>query len=156
MKKKNSFMMKNEKKISEQKKIFDGLLPICGLGRRWRARSALGARGARRWACVGARERAQVSAGARRRWGARGALGRRVAGARAWRAGRAGGMGAGALGSTGAGARGAGARGRADGGARGACGAGPAGRQARGLGAGRAAWAPGLALGSALGALDPL
>ena len=40
-------------------------------------------------------------------------------------------------------------------GARGACGAGPAGRQARGLGAGRAAWAPGLALGYALGALGP-
>ena len=60
-----------------------------------------------------------------------------------------------ALGGTGAGARGAGARGRADGGERGACGAGPAGRQARGLGAGRAAWAPGLALGCALGALGP-
>ena len=40
--------------------------------------------------------------------------------------------------------------------AHGALGVGLAGRQARGLGAGRAAWAPGLALGSALGALDPL
>ena len=37
--------------------------------------------------------------------------------------------------------------------ARGACAAGA--WQARGLGAGRAAWAPGLALGSALGALGP-
>ena len=48
-----------------------------------------------------------------------------------------------------------GARAAAGAGARGACGAGPAGRQARGLGAGRAAWAPGLALGCALGALGP-
>ena len=39
--------------------------------------------------------------------------------------------------------------------ARGALGAGLAGRQARGLGAGRAAWARGLALGSVLGALGP-
>ena len=38
--------------------------------------------------------------------------------------------------------------------ARGACTAGA--RQERGLGAGRAAWAPRLALGSALGALGPI
>ena len=76
-------MMKNEeKKFSEQKNFFYGLLPICGLGRRWRARSAQ----------VGVRGRAGEGAG--ERWGARGALGRRVAGARAWRAGR----GRGALG----------------------------------------------------------
>ena len=47
---------------------------------------------------------------------------------------------------------GAGAAGRRE---RGARGAGLAGRQARGLGAGCAAWARGLALGSVLGALGP-
>ena len=83
--------------------------------------------------------RGRAGEGAGERWGAQ-ALGRA---GRSWQAsGRRAGV-----------ARRA--RGRADGGARGACGAGPAGRQARGLGAGRAAWAPGLALGCALGALGP-
>ena len=66
-------------------------------------------------------------------------------GARAWRTGRAGGMGAGALGGMGAGERGAGARGLA------AAGAAAGGASVRG----RSAWALGLALGSALGALGP-
>ena len=108
-----------------------------GAGRVSRARGAcvLGVQGARgRWACVG---RAGVARRPHGRWAARvqarGAL--ECAGARQ-QAGRAGGR-------------------RADGRQHRAGRAGRAqqGRQARGLGAGHAAWAPGLALGSALGAL---
>ena len=126
-------MMKKKKKICAEKLNF-GLLPkyIARLGSwawRW-ARllgvQALGARGARRQTCVGARARAQVGVGARgalagarsaggraERWRARGALaGARSAGGRAerWRArGRAAGR-AGAWAAATPGARG-GARG---------------------------------------------
>ena len=127
--------------------------PYCG--EQWQRQGAgLGIRRAQgRWG-TGAR------AGALGRAAGAGACGRALGG-RAWhgqaRCGRADGRGR------------ANGRGRADGRGRAAGRAGgrrtdgrqrrarraQQGRQARSLGAGRAAWAPGLALGSALGALGP-
>ena len=116
----------------------------------------MGRRG--RWACRACARLGVLGAGAAGAW----ALGRRrqqragverarqagMRGARAW---RAGGMGAGRHGHRRA--ERWRARGRAAGRAAGALGArGTAGRCSR---RGRAAWAPGLALGSALGALGP-
>ena len=113
------------------------------------AGQALGARGARRWACVGARARAQVGAGARRRQGraGAGALGRA---GRSWQAGggRTGGGRAGARGERQA------CAGRAASGAHGACVAGTgsvrgSGRQGARLaarsGQGKAGWQHGRA-----------
>ena len=126
----------------------DRALACTGVG------AGLGA-GALGWACVG-------------RWaGVRGALGWRAWGARQ---GRAAGVArggdarqAGRSSGRRAGRQAHGRAGHARHGARGAAGALLGARSSRGTGAVRAAmhglgvaWAPGLALGSALGALDPL
>ena len=160
-----------KKKYFVQKKLSFGLLPkyiarlgswalgAQGAGRRASGRWAQAGAGALGWACA---ERAGGRAWARgrgRRWalGRAGGRGAQAAGARRrWGAGRRA--------DTGARGRRAGAGRRADtggrAGGRGARGArGRARRQARAragqawLGVGRAAWARGLALGCALGAL---
>ena len=127
MKKKNSFIMKNENFFLEQKH-FDGLLPILwtGLGcwacRRWRARSAQ----------AGVRGRAGEGAGVGAGRSARGAQAA-AASARGAQAGTRAGVGA-----TGRGERHGRARGQLGGRrARGRA----AGVGARGAGRGRAAWA---------------
>ena len=151
MKKKKSFIMKNENFFLEHKN-FDGLLPILWIGQALARAECVGARGVRGRACVGTRARAQAWA----LGGGRSARGAQAAAARARGAQASTRAGVGAAGrgrARGAARQGARARGQLGGRrARGRV----AGVGARGAGRGRAAWAwPGLALGSALNALGP-
>ena len=151
MKKKNSFIMKNENFFLEQKN-FDGLLPILwtGLGR-WACRRWAGAGQAlAREECAGRARSAQ--AGVRGRAGEGAGVG---AGRWQERTGRAGGSSARAWSSGGhaSGRRRGGARARAGSGTAGRAGARAAGRQARarqGSRSGRAGrWAWARSLGAA-------